>query len=272
MSDFFEFKGFRVRHRDSALKVGTDAVLLGSSMTLLTSDRRALDIGTGCGVIALMAAQRYSDMAAGGGDGEAAGEGDGARIDAVEIDGPSAEEAAFNFAASPWAGMLKVFHSSFSEFRPSLERECKYDLIFSNPPYYDASLLNPDAREAAARHTQTLSYRDICEFASQYLNPGGRLSLVLPAESELTLRRTAASFGLSLFRLVRVRTTPRKPFRRLVAEFLNAGATADTGRFTTANSPEVSPVISPEVSELVLCDPSGDRSKEYSLLTSEFYI
>ncbi|MCQ2182316.1 MAG: methyltransferase [Bacteroidales bacterium] len=227
----FRFKQFSVRQEDSALKVGTDAVLLGAAMTLLPEDRNLLDVGTGTGVIALMAAQRSSAM-----------------IDAIDTDMPSVAEAGVNFTLSPWAGRLHAIHADLKSFVP----EVKYDLVFSNPPYFENSLKNPDVRESFARHTDNLSYRDICLFASRYLSPGGRLSLILPSEREAPLIRTAASFGLYPFRLLRIRTAPGKSPKRIVAEFsLNRG-----------------PV---EENELTLRDGS-ERSAEYLSLTGDFYL
>lgn len=235
MSEPFRFKHFQVNNERSALKVGTDAVLLGAAMSL--PDRRPLrllDIGTGTGVIALMAAQRL---------------GDGFHIDAIDIDAASAEEAAGNFEGSPWAGKLDAVNVPLQDFRPS----GSYDLIFSNPPFYENSLENPDAREAAARHTGSLSYRDICSFAAENLTPDGTVSLILPAQMELPMMRTAASFGLFPFRIMRVRTTTRKPFSRVVVEL---------GRSRT-------PV--PSIGEIVLQD-GPLRSEAYSALTEDFYL
>lgn len=234
----FRFKRFEVHNIDSALKVGTDAVLLGAAMTILPTDGLLLDIGTGTGVIALMAAQRLSDIA-GGRD---------FRIDAIDIDAPSAREAARNFEESPWGHALSASHIALESFAPAGQ----YDLIFSNPPYYDNSLLNPDAREAAARHTESLSYRDICSFASEWLGLEGRLSLILPYECGHMLKRTAASFGLYPFRTIAVRTTAAKPPRRLIAEF---------GRVRAV----------PEESMLTLQD-GASRTQEYDSLTEDFYL
>lgn len=207
----FRFKQFSVRNTDSALKVGTDAVLLGSLMTVRPGERRLLDIGTGTGVVALMAAQRLagSTMAASAEDGVES------RIIGIEIDGPSAEEARLNFEGSPWAGMLEARHCSLQDFRSPGE----FDLIFSNPPYFDESLRNPDRRESRARHTESLSYREVLAFAGEKLAPGGLVAMILPAESETAVRRCAAGFDLNLSRIVRIRTTQRKPPRRVVVEF-----------------------------------------------------
>ena len=150
----FRFKQFTVRQDASALKVGTDAVLLGAAMTLLPSDRTLLDVGTGTGVIALMAAQRLAVPAFDGGPPPITSPRGlfnatplrPVSIVAIDIDGPSAAEAAANFAASPWSGMLSARHCSLQDFAP----DAPLDVIFSNPPFYDESLRNPDAREAAA--------------------------------------------------------------------------------------------------------------------------
>ena len=240
MEGVFRFKQFEVRNEASALKVGTDAVVLGASMTLKPSDARLLDIGTGTGVIALMAAQRLSELAGESPAGQF-------MIEAIDIDGPSADEAAGNFAASVWSAHLKAVHSALSDYAAG-----EYDLIFSNPPYYDNSLTNPDARETAARHTGALSYRDICAFAARSLAPEGRLSLILPYDALTSLRRTAASFGLYPFRLIAVRTTPAKAPRRLVAEFSRTRA---------------------DVQEETLTLQEGQsRTEEYAALTRAFYL
>lgn len=208
----FRFKRFSVVQDNSALKVGTDAVMLGALMSVRPSDRRLLDVGTGTGVIALMAAQRLSSCAAPSGEDFG--------IVGIDIDAASAEEAALNFAASPWSENLSSLHCGLRDFCVS---PGSLDLIFSNPPYYDSSLENPDLRLASARHTGTLSYRDIFEFATSALSPDGRVALILPFEEKTRLLRTAASFGFRPFRLVHLRTSLRKPPRRLVAEFSRSG-------------------------------------------------
>ena len=88
MSADFRFKQFAVVQQLSAMKVGTDGVLLGAWVKLDSSHRRILDIGCGTGLVALMAAQRTAEW--------------GAEVVGVEIDGPSASEAAHNFDSSPW--------------------------------------------------------------------------------------------------------------------------------------------------------------------------
>jgi len=238
-ANIFRFKKFSVVNERSAMKVNTDGVLLGSLMTILPDDRRFLDIGTGTGTIALMAAQRVQGIPDQVGDDGVMVE-DGIPgdvvIDAIDIDEPSAMEAAVNFRNSPWSDMLYAHHVSLDDF-VSLISESRapavpdtgespsgscpeYDLIFSNPPYFDNALQAPEGRRNAARHTSTgLSYREILDFASGHLTPQGRVALVLPADTEHDLTRYARMSGLHLQKITRIRTAPRKAPSRIVTEF-----------------------------------------------------
>ena len=263
MAASFRFKQFSVRNDMAALKVGTDAVLLGASMTLAPEDSCLLDIGTGTGVIALMVAQRITGGTLWGETphqkfaktlgGTLWGETPHQKfakteVFAIDIDGPSAQEAALNFADSPWADGLRAIHTSLADYKP----EQKFDCIFSNPPFYDNSLTNPDAREATARHTGSLSYREIFAFSAEWLHPRGRLSLILPADQETAILRTAASFGLFPFRIIRIRTTVRKPVRRIILEF-------------SRTKQKVS-------DESLTLQDGNARSAQYQELTREFYL
>ncbi len=240
----FRFKRFEVVNERSAMKVNTDGVLLGAGMTICASDRRLLDVGTGTGTIALMAAQRLSSLT----------EDTSIAIDAVDIDKVSAEEAGANFAASPWKGLLHAYHASLDEFSKAQGDGSVYDLIFSNPPYFEDSLLAPELRRCTARHTSTgLSYRELLDFASVRLAAQGRISIVLPAEQEASLCRYARMCGLHLFRIMRIRTVPRKAPSRIIAEF---------GRERCLGPEEVTVTIQNE----------GKYTEEYLSLTRDFYL
>ena len=237
----FRFRRFSVANSESAMKVNTDGVLLGALMTLRAADRNCLDVGTGTGTVALMAAQRLYD----------AGVSD-ARITAIDIDGPSAREAAVNFAGSPWPDMLEAKHLPLSGLSGP-DVPAAFDHIFSNPPYYDLSLQAPDMRRNAARHTDTLSYRELTAFAAEHLAADGILSMILPADSELWLLRHARMNGLHPFRIVRIRTTERKRPSRIVAEFSRSRREC------------------PEESLLTIHQGDG-YSADYIALTEEFYL
>ena len=240
----FRFKKFEVVNERSAMKVNTDGVLLGAAMTIRPEDRRFLDIGTGTGTIALMAAQRAVTGAE-----EACS---GIHIDAIDIDEASASEAAVNFANSPWGGNMKACNLSLDQFAAMTEGE--YDLIFSNPPYFEDSLTAPDGRKSTARHTSDgLSYRDIFDFAVRRLALNGRVSFVLPADQEHSLTRYARMSGFHLFRILRVRTVPRKSPTRIIAEFSRQRCDA------------------PEDGVLTIQD-EGKYTHEYLSLTRDFYL
>ena len=243
----FRFKKFDVVNELSAMKVNTDGVLLGAAMTLRSTDRALLDVGTGTGTIALMAAQRVTDLL------ENSSHGGSVQVDAIDIDEPSASEAAKNFADSPWKDILRAYNLPLNEFAAS-EACGMYDLIFSNPPYFEDSLTAPDERKSTARHTSDgLSYRDIFEFAVDHLMVDGRVALVLPADQEHALARYARMCGFHLFRIMRIRTVPRKAPSRIIAEFSRLRCEA------------------PEVTLLTIQN-EGQYTEEYLSLTHDFYL
>ena len=179
----FRFKQFAVVNDRTAMKVGTDGVLLGAWCPVCGA-QRVLDVGTGCGVIALMVAQRNGQ----------------ALIKGIDIDPGSIEEAGLNFANSPWSDRLTAQLLDFNK----LESRERYDLIISNPPYFTDSLLPPDAARTLARHTATLSYRQLIEGAAQRLTDDGSLALISPTEAEGTIIEAATFASLPLRRLTRV--------------------------------------------------------------------
>ena len=133
------------------MKVGTDGVLLGAwcPVSSQASSFKVLDVGTGSGLIALMLAQRLPE----------------AKITAIDIDAGAVEQAAYNFGMSPWADRLNCQQISLQD----LEGEGVYDLIVSNPPYFQDSLKNPDSQRAIARHTDTLSYDELLKHSARLL-------------------------------------------------------------------------------------------------------
>ena len=239
----FSFKKFNVVNERSAMKVNTDGVLLGAAMSVREGDSRLLDIGTGTGTIALMAAQRLLEITS-----------SPVRISAIDIDEPSATEAEMNFRNSPWAEHMEAFNLSLDEYAAQLPAEEKFDMIFSNPPYFEDSLTAPDERKSTARHTSDgLSYRDIFEFAKERLTDDGRVSLVLPADQEAAICRYARMCGLHLLRILRVRTVTRKAPIRIIIEF---------SRHRTDTPDDSTLTIQSE----------GKYTQEYLSLTRDFYL
>ena len=182
-SRIFKFKQFQVEHSRAAMKVGTDAVLLGAWCGV-DGVRTALDVGTGCGVIALMVAQRAPK----------------ARITAIDIDPEAVAEADENFAASPWGDRLSARQADFKQFATG-ER---YDLIVSNPPYFMNGVLPSGDSRAMARHTTELSYHQLLQSAKPLLASGGRLAMVTPADCESQVTEDCAWCGYSPLRVTEV--------------------------------------------------------------------
>lgn len=179
----FRFKQFAVLNDRTAMKVGTDGVLLGAWCPV-TGMRRVLDVGTGCGVIALMVAQRNPD----------------AVIEGIDIDQAAIEEASINFERSPWSGRLTASVQDFND----IAREASYDLVVSNPPYFTHGVLPTGSARTAARHTGTLTYAQLIDGAARRLTPNGTLAMITPTDVEGAIIEAAAFASLPVRRLARV--------------------------------------------------------------------
>ena len=236
----FRFKQFEVCHAGCAMKVGTDAVLLGSwancQPSAVSCQQRILDAGTGSGVIALMLAQRFEKAA----------------IDAIDIDGDAVQQARENFERSKWSNRLTCRQIALQEL--AVETSDYYDAIVSNPPYFVDSLKNPNQQRQTARHTDTLSYEELLRAAQRLLKETGSLSLILPAEAEPTLLELAAEVGLYPTRLVHVYSKPGKPVKRILIELQKRN-----------DQPC-------EESHFYIESESSPRSDEYTALTKDFYL
>lgn len=250
----FRFKKFSVIQENCAMKVNTDGVLLAAWMSLPSeSSPNLLDVGTGSGVMALIAAQRLADKP----DGYRS-----AKIDAVEIDPLSCRDAESNFSAAaetflPPNFELSLYNIPFQSF----EREYSYDLIFSNPPYFTNSLKTGNKARRLARHTDTLPHGELIINACRMLKPGGRFALVLPVEGAGEFMRKIEFFRklggehLELVRSCDVKTTETKAPKRRMLEF------------------ELCVEIQKAVeTQTIVIQENGEFTAEYRGLTAEFYL
>ncbi|MDE5553649.1 MAG: methyltransferase [Muribaculaceae bacterium] len=176
------------------MKVGTDGVALGS-WTDCNGVSHAIDVGCGCGLIALMIAQRC-----------------GAKVDAIDIDSGACCDARENIAASPWTHLISVTEMDISDYRPSQLA----DLIISNPPFFAEGEQAHSAERAVARHEGTLNYSTLIDFATKSLTPNGRLAFIYPFGREDEIIYKAEMSHLKLRRICHLQqTTNRKPIRTM---------------------------------------------------------
>ena len=233
MADYFHFKKFSVRHDRSGMKVGTDGVLLGA-WTDVKRATQILDIGTGTGVIALMLAQRASEAVT---------------IDAVEIDDQAYADAQENIAASPWHDRIHIHHTAIQNFVTSTQ----FDLIVSNPPYFQKSYKPPAAQRETARHTGQLTFENILFVTEKLLTPTGKLNVIFPYTEGLQFIDMAQHKGLHCSRKCIFRTRANKPVERLLLEF--------SWQKTT-----------PEEGDILLYNEGENWSVGYKTLTRDFYL
>ena len=231
---YFDFRQFRVRHDISSMPVGTDGVLLGAWANLHEA-RRVLDVGTGCGLIALMAAQRAPH----------------AEVLGIDVDAQSVEQARSNVQASPFASRISVLQADVRDFAPA--SGC-FDRILSNPPFFVNDVLPPSERRMRARNALALPAGSLLDAVARLLDGNGLFAAVLPCSSQATFVGLALERGLYLTRSLHVRTVIRKPPKRVLLEFSRHR------------------VHLPECGEMLLQSEDGSRSPEYATLTRDFYL
>ncbi|MFR9523719.1 MAG: methyltransferase [Rikenellaceae bacterium] len=229
----FTFKEFVVHQDKTAMKVGTDGVMLGAWAAIDPSDDNILDIGTGTALIALMMAQRS-----------------GARVDAVEIDSSSAEQAQENVTASKWSNLIEVHHININDF----DQNFRYDQIVCNPPYFSDSLLPPNSERAVARHTINLSFDELIAAVERLISREGKFSLILPVQ-ELEAFEHCAKGKLFLWRKCYVRSRVGGDCKRILGEY----------RLSQPERVEIEDIAIRE-------SETNEYTAEYKELTKDFYL
>ncbi len=233
---YFKFKQFTVYHDRCAMKIGTDGVLIGAwASRYLKSSRRILDIGCGCGIIALMAAQCSK-----------------AAVDAVEIEQEAAGQAEENFKNSPWSDRLTVYPVSLQKYAADCKK--RYDVIISNPPYFIRSLKSEDLTRTVARHTELLPFRDLLDGVLHLLKKEGTFFAIFPYQEANLFIVQAALKGLYCVERIDVRSSPRRPVKRVMLRMQRA-------------------LQEPVLHELAIENEiSHDFSAAYRAMTADFYL
>jgi tRNA1Val (adenine37-N6)-methyltransferase len=232
----FSFKQFSIQQDKTAMKVGTDGVLLGAWTPIPDFCFSILDIGTGTGLIALMLAQRSSAE----------------QIDALEIDENAYEQATDNFENSPWNDRLFCFHAGLDEFME--EPEDEYDLIVSNPPFYTEDFTSGDESRNTARFANAMPFEDLAEAAALLLSENGIFSVILPYMEEEKFLALARENELYPMKITRMKGTPPTETKRSLIAF---------SRTEIKEFP---------VDELAIETARHQYTPEYIALTREFYL
>ena len=228
MKPAFTFKQFAICQERCAMKVGTDGVLLGA-WARVGHCQRILDMGTGTGLVALMAAQRSM-----------------ADIVAIDLDVDAVAQATENVVASPWANRIHVVeadartihnsqfthpeanfdfvnqNSHLSSFNSPLSS--LFDAILCNPPFFENALKSPDAARTMARHTDTLSFDELTRSAARLLTPEGELSVIIPYDRAHDMTVSAACCGLFATRQTIVVPVEGGKPKRILMAFTREGA------------------------------------------------
>ena len=235
---FFQFKQFIVHQDRAAMKVCTDSCLFGAWVANLASKesesiKRALDIGTGTGLLSLIFAQKNS-----------------CKIDAVEIDSAASEQAAHNISLSPWKDNIEVRNVSLQEYLPA----ATYDLIISNPPFFEHDLKSTDDSKNAAKHDSTLSIETLIHFISNHITTQGKAALLLPFHRSNELELLINNNGMFVNNRVLVKQSVRHDYFRTM--FL------------------ISKIKDPKIveSEISIRDENGNYSSEFVALLKEYYL
>lgn len=197
----FKFKQFAVNQDRCAMKIGTDAVLLGAWCPIDNNPKAILDIGAGTGILALMLAQRTNAD----------------QIDALEIDEEAYEQCVENFEGSPWADKLFCYHAGLDEFVD--EPEDEYDLIISNPPFYSEDFKTSDEQRDLARFQDAMPFEDLIEAADLLLSENGTFAVVIPYKEEDRFIELCAEYELYPVKATRVKGSHKTPIVRSLLAF-----------------------------------------------------
>ena len=234
--DMFRFKQFTIDDQNSAMKVGTDGVLLGAWASMPCKEGLLLDIGCGSGILSLIMAQRSEGNLI---------------IDAIDIDEGAVTDSKNNFLSTTWNKNLNAICCNFVSY----SKECvkKYDIVISNPPFFTEDTLSPDIKRSSARNTSSLSFDSLFDGVSEIITPNGVFAMITPAESYSYLAQIALLKGFYLRRLTWVVTVDGTEPKRVLTEW---------GRVQMQYT----------IDSLVVNTQDGSLTEVYKSLTKEYYL
>ena len=232
----FQFKQFNINQERCAMKIGTDAVLLGAWCPINNNPFSILDIGAGTGILSLMLAQRSNAQ----------------QIDAIEIEENAYEQCVENFEASHWGDRLFCYHASLNDFIN--EPEDQYDIIISNPPFYSEDYKTDNSQRDLARFQDALPFEALVKATTLLLSENGIFAVIIPFKEENRLLNLCAQAELFPIKMTRVKGTPTGPIIRSLIAFK---------RYEL-------PVLS--ANELVIESSRHVYTEAYTKLTRDFYL
>ena len=232
----FKFKYFTIYDQNSAMKVGTDGVLLGAWITLPPKGTTLLDIGSGSGILSLIMAQRSEGCL---------------YIDAIDIDEGAIKDSKKNFELSNWNSMLNPVLGNFVSYSDNCGR--RYDTIVSNPPFFTEDTLSPDFKRASARNTTSLNFETLFQGVAKISKPNTIFAMIFPADNYSLVAQTALLNGFYLRRLTWVVTVEGTEPKRVLTEWGRVQK-----QFTTDT--------------LIVSNRDGSFSADYKELTKELYL
>ena len=235
-NSIFKFKKFAVKHEKSKMKVGFDGILLGA----WANTNRAglmLDIGTGTGILALMQAQKNEKL----------------NIIAIEPDLDSYLEAKENILNSDWHNRIKIKHTTLQSF--ARKTNLKFDYIICNPPFFDSKLKYISKDKAIARHTVSLSHKELIGMSANLMKNKAALFLILPYDLKMEIIEMAKNFSLFLTKSCEVYTNANKRPKRLLLRFEKGKSIKES-----------------EENVLYIYDKSRQYSEKYLKIVKDFYI
>lgn len=198
-NNWFQFKQFKILQDKAEMKVGIDSVLLGS-IASFTQPKEVLDIGSGTGLLALMAEQRTN-----------------AKVTAIEIEKNAYEQCVENVVLNKKEESIKVIHNSFQNFANTCFR--KFDHIISNPPFFNGTYLSNNQNRNMVRHTIFLSEEDLYSGIIKCISENGKFSIIIPADRIEEHMQLSAKYGIYCFKIVDVFPTIEKQANRKILEF-----------------------------------------------------
>ncbi len=234
----FHFKQFSIAQGNSAMKVSTDACLFGAVVATLPCAKiakRILDIGTGTGLLSLMMAQANEK----------------ATIHALEIDTGALEDARHNFQSSPWGKNLILVPTDAKEFSNNI----KYDLIISNPPFYEQQLTGPNIAKNLAHHEAGLTLVALLEISFGLLNENGSLAVLLPYYRKHECIDLARQKGLFPATIFEVKHSIYREAKRVILVFTNHQTN-----------------IEPQDKEIIIYEKEGDYTPEFLDYLKPYYL